>query len=1001
MPVVPASQTIIDTKASSSTKSAKSYPNPFFDLANNFIPSDIKTLFKFCKSFYYTNSFLRNVVTKLTEYPITEILYDQPIAEDWKDKLDDILHKQIKLKSFLIESGLDYFTYGNAFITASMKPKRFLKCGICGHEDLLENTKFKLKKYKFFGDCNNKKCGAKDVPMAPLDMPVTSFKNFRLHRWSPENIDIEYNSITGATAYYYTIPANVKKQITSGNKTVLKDIPLVFLDSLRESKKIEISSENLFHFKYPTLAEEDMGWGKPLILPALKDIYYLQTLKRGNEAIANEHIVPKKAVFPANTTTLDPYSMAPDTLVITNNGVKELQNIDFEHDNLYTYEGNKTKIVNYKLRELEDWDYMLNIISFGLHAYDTKVNSVHPFRVWNPALGNHEWKEAKYLTSEDYTAYPIKILSDIEVNITTNDYIFNEWRTGTQQLPETITLNNSFAKFIGYYLAEGYISDTGMVGFSFNSNETNYHEEVKTVLDSLLPGNTETEIRINGSQCDVRKQSVVLSEFLKNLIGKGFDKKSIKNIDSLLTKENALALLNGVFNGDGTFFYEKGKYPKLNLKLSNLSLIYELRELLLSLHYYPTIVKDDSSYCLKLYGYQAEDLAKKFGYPVRDLYSEEKNNKYFFKDNFVYSKINSIKTIEERTVLSIEVEDQTHSYLSLGYINKNTQMNLGKWRVQIEGQVEKWKKDPNHIGVFPIPIGYQELGGNARMLLLTPELKFLEENIINSLGVPLEFIKGGASWTGSSVSLRIVENHFLGYRELLLDFMNYFLMERLNAFLKVPKVKLKFAKFKMNDDSETKQLAIELNAAGKISDYTLLSEMGHDPETEAIANKAMRETLSEEQIHAGELQAEAQGKAMVIQARYQVRAQRAANDERMKLQAELFQDELVKENLGIPEDPMKLIDKYAMEIFYMDPKSQQQYLDEMSVRMPITYRLVLDRLNMYQTELYNLPMIGEQMPSGTAIQQEAPNQQQVGTRQKDKVKVRDKAKTKGQTRGQP
>jgi len=637
MPVVPASETIIDTKASSSTKSAKSYPNPFFDLANNFIPSDIKTLFKFCKSFYYTNSFLRNVVTKLTEYPITEILYDQPIAEDWKDKLDDILHKQIKLKSFLIELGLDYFTYGNAFITASMKPKRFLKCGICGHEDLLENTKFKLKKYKFFGDCNNKKCGSKDVPMAPLDVPVTSFKNFRLHRWSPENIDIEYNSITGTTAYYYTMPANVKKQITSGNKTVLKDIPLVFLDSLRESKKIEISSENLFHFKYPTLAEEDMGWGKPLILPALKDIYYLQTLKRGNEAIANEHIVPKKAIFPANTTTLDPY----------------------------------------------------------------------------------------------------------------------------------------------------------------------------------------------------------------------------------------------------------------------------------------------------------------------------------------------------------------------------TQMNLGKWRGQIEGQVEKWKKDPNHIGVFPIPIGYQELGGNARMLLLTPELKFLEENIINSLGVPLEFIKGGASWTGSSVSLRIVENHFLGYRELLLDFMNYFLMERLNAFLSIPKVKLKFAKFKMNDDSETKQLAIELNAAGKISDYTLLSEMGHDPETEAIANKAMRETLTEEQIHAGELQAEAQGKAMVIQAKYQVRAQRAANDERMKLQAELFQDELVKENIGIPEDPLKLIDKYAMEIFYMDPKTQQQYLDEMSVRMPITYRLVLDRLNMYQTELYNLPMIGEQMPSGTAIQQEAPNQQQVGTRQKDKVKIRDKAKTKGQTRGTP
>ncbi|KKM74131.1 hypothetical protein LCGC14_1403520 [marine sediment metagenome] len=634
MPVVPATETLIDSRGA--RKTARPYPNPFFDLANNYIPSNIKTLFKFCKSFYYTNSFLRNVVTKLTEYPITDILYDEPLDEHWQNRLNDILHKQIKIKSFLIEIGLDYFTYGNAFITASMKPKRFLKCGVCGHEELIDNVKFKLKKYSFVGIC--KECGAQEVPMVPKDEEIASIKNFRLHRWSPENIDIEYNSITGTSSYFYTIPARVKRQITSGNVTVLRDIPLVFLESLRTRKKIEISSDNLFHFKYPTLAEEDMGWGKPIILPALKDIYYLQTLKRGNEAIANEHIVPKKCVFPANTTTLDPY----------------------------------------------------------------------------------------------------------------------------------------------------------------------------------------------------------------------------------------------------------------------------------------------------------------------------------------------------------------------------TQMNLGVWRSKIEEQIEKWKSDPNNIAIFPIPMGYQELGGNARMLLLTPELKFLEENIINSLGVPLEFIKGGASWTGSSVSLRIVENHFLGYRELLTDFLNYFVMDRLNAFLKIPAVKLKFKKFKMNDDSEAKALSIELNAAGKISDFTLLSEFGLDPEKEVEANKAMRETLTEEQIKAGEMQAEAAGKAMVIQARYQVRAQRAANDERLKIQAELFQEELVKENIGIPEDPMKLVDKYAMEIFYMEPETQQTYLNKMSEDMPITYRLVLDRLNMYQSELYNLPMIGDQMESPAMMEEQGATTQPPAPKERKKITVKKQGeKTKGATRGQP
>jgi len=169
-----------------------------------------------------------------------------------------------------------------------------------------------------------------------------------------------------------------------------------------------------------------------------------------------------------------------------------------------------------------------------------------------------------------------------------------------------------------------------------------------------------------------------------------------------------------------------------------------------------------------------------------------------------------------------------------------------------------------------------------------------------------------------------------------------------------------------------------------------------------MANKYMRTELTEEQIKASELQAEAQGRALVINARYQVRAQRAANDERLKLQAELFQEELAQENIGIPADPIKLIDKYTMEIFYMDPKTQQKTLDDMARKMPITYRLVLDRLNMYQSELYNLPMIGEPMqPPATAEEKEKPNQQKPGTRQKDKIPIRKKEKSKGQTRGTP
>lgn len=289
---------------------SRKYPNPFFDLATTFIPKNIKTLFKFCKFYFYTNGFLHNVITKLTEYPITDILLDNDLDDETYQKYTELLNDKLKIKSFLIEIGLDYFTYGNAFVTFNQKHKRFLTCPTCKESTLIEHvTKLKLFKYQFKGNCPNPKCSAKDVIFKVEDKYIKHKDSFNLVKWSPENIDIEYDALTGDHSYYYQIPSKIKQQLISGNKTLIKNIPLVFLESLKTKKKIVIDKNNFYHFKRPTLGEEDMGWGKPIILPAIKEIYYLQTLKRGNEAIVNEHIVPKKSIFPANTTSLDPFTM--------------------------------------------------------------------------------------------------------------------------------------------------------------------------------------------------------------------------------------------------------------------------------------------------------------------------------------------------------------------------------------------------------------------------------------------------------------------------------------------------------------------------------------------------------------------------------------------------------------------------------------------------------------------------------------------------------------------
>jgi hypothetical protein len=271
-------------------------------------------------------------------------------------------------------------------------------------------------------------------------------------------------------------------------------------------------------------------------------------------------------------------------------------------------------------------------------------------------------------------------------------------------------------------------------------------------------------------------------------------------------------------------------------------------------------------------------------------------------------------------------------------------MNLGQWRSSVEEQILRWRRDPNHLGVFPIPIGMQSLGGDARVLMVTPELKYLEESIINALGVPLEFIKGGSTWTSSSVSLRIVENMFLGYREQITDLINYFIMPKVKYYLGYPPVKMKLKKFKMSDDVQAKELLLQMSQLGKVSDSYLQEEFGIDPVEERQYRKSDNTYNLDLQSDTMKAQAEAQGRGQVILARYQADAQLVMQEEAARADERKFAKELILE-LGITdEDPSDVLQKQAIVLSNMDPQKQQSFLMALQKKAPFTYSFLIKRL---------------------------------------------------------
>jgi predicted house-cleaning noncanonical NTP pyrophosphatase (MazG superfamily) len=239
-----------------------------------------------------------------------------------------------------------------------------------------------------------------------------------------------------------------------------------------------------------------------------------------------------------------------------------------------------------------------------------------------------------------------------------------------------------------------------------------------------------------------------------------------------------------------------------------------------------------------------------------------------------------------------------------------------------------------------MPIGFQALGGDAKMLMIIPEMDYIHETIINSLGVPIEFIKGGSTWTSSSVSLRIVENHFLTYREQLEDFLNHFLANKIHTLIGYPEATLRMVKFKMLDDAETKNQIFTLNQSGKISDQTLLSEYGYDNKLETRLRQLEMKLLIDSKTAELLAQAEANRQVVTINARAQAEGTYALQEETFRIRERLFADELLVELKAGEQDPSDILEKMCIQYMGVDPKE----FSKIAKQAPTTFHFLMLRL---------------------------------------------------------
>jgi len=223
----------------------------------------------------------------------------------------------------------------------------------------------------------------------------------------------------------------------------------------------------------------------------------------------------------------------------------------------------------------------------------------------------------------------------------------------------------------------------------------------------------------------------------------------------------------------------------------------------------------------------------------------------------------------------------------------------------------KWRRDPNHVGFVPMPVGSQVVGADGKALTLFQELDLQANMICNGMGVPLEFYKGGLSWSGSNMSLRMMQTEFIGYRAKMRVLNEDFILGSIADYLGKNRVKVSFEEFKMADDLQRSALELQMYQSQLISGDTVVKGMDHDPVVEQEKVNSERRALITNQRKSQIAQANIAGEAQLIQAKWQAQAQK-------KMQMMQVQPQLASQQQSQQQQPQEPAAGGVDENFQMD-----------------------------------------------------------------------------------
>lgn len=278
-------------------KYTNAFPDPFFDYASTQMPRSLYDVLRWCEFVWLTNGTYRTACQRIVRYFLTKVELED-VDDEEKEKYDEFLQHQMKIIDILATIGDDFMCYGNSFSSIWIPFRRYLRCPNpeCNHERSIEHIDYKFQDWEFHATCPV--CGKSGV-FTRVDRRSVEQDKIKVIRWSPHEIRMLYHPVSHEVIYYWVPPADFKREIRRGNKFYISSTPWEIIEAIKKDAMFTFNPGIIYHLKEETVAGlRNAGWGIPRVLSNFRQMWSVQVLKRYNEAIGLDYIIPFRVITP-------------------------------------------------------------------------------------------------------------------------------------------------------------------------------------------------------------------------------------------------------------------------------------------------------------------------------------------------------------------------------------------------------------------------------------------------------------------------------------------------------------------------------------------------------------------------------------------------------------------------------------------------------------------------------------------------------------------------------